>query len=203
MPIAELIKVRYVHKAIAILLGSLLIAAGIQFFLVPFKVLDGGIVGISLILNYLFGTKVGLVIIGCSIPIFAVAWVYRRELFYNSLHGMFISSFIIDLFEPLQYHFLYYVNLSPPMSSTIGGLIIGTGIGIMLRFETSTGGTDLLAKHISNVLNINAGFIIFIMDAIVIGIGGLLISTETLLLSLIAISSGGIMTSLCVSKGKT
>ena len=87
-------------KSGVILLGSMLLAFGINFFLVPFELIDGGVIGIGLIINYLTDVKAGLVIIVLSIPIFALAWFYNKKYFYNSLHGMLVSSFIIDLLSP-------------------------------------------------------------------------------------------------------
>jgi len=57
-------------RYLIILLGSLLVAAGTNFFLVPYKILDGGIIGIALIINYLFDAKIGVAVILCSFPIF-------------------------------------------------------------------------------------------------------------------------------------
>ncbi|KXG42632.1 hypothetical protein U473_00155 [Tepidibacillus decaturensis] len=195
-------KVQLFSKAIAILLGSLILAVGINFFLVPFHLLDGGMIGIALIVNYLSGLKVGLTIILLSIPIYLLAWFKYRSFFYHSIHGMLISSLFIDVLRPYQYYFLYYVELDPLSSSIIGGLFVGTGIGIMLRFKTSTGGADLLAQYLSTILPINVGLIIFMIDAIVIYLGGVLISKETLILSFITIMAVGVATSLLTWKQK-
>lgn len=95
---------------IIILLASLLIATGTNFFLVPYKILDGGIIGIALIINYISGTKIGLCIMLCSLPIFLLAWFRQREIFYNSILGLLASSLLIELLFPLQYYFLYYIE---------------------------------------------------------------------------------------------
>jgi uncharacterized membrane-anchored protein YitT (DUF2179 family) len=187
-------------KFIAIVIGSLFIAIGINFFLVPYQILDGGVIGISLIFNYLFGAKIGLVIITCSTPIFIVAWFSNRDIFYNSISGLLVSSLFIDLLAPYQYHFLYYVELTPISNSIIGGFMVGTGLGVMLRHETSTGGTDLLAQFFSKYIPINVGIIIFSIDAIIISVGGILLSGETFVLSVITILAGGVATSLCTLK---
>jgi uncharacterized membrane-anchored protein YitT (DUF2179 family) len=189
-----------VKKGVVILIGSAFLAIGINFFLIPFYLLDGGIIGIGLIINYLTGLKAGLMIILCSIPVFLLAWFRYRSYFFNSLQGMLVSSFLIDVFYPHQFIFLYYVKLSPVWSAIIGGFFVGLGIGIMLKFETSTGGTDLLAQFLSNAFQVNVGVMIFIIDAVVICLGGLLISSETFFLSIITISVVGITTSLCTWK---
>ncbi|KQX46573.1 hypothetical protein ASD40_14825 [Paenibacillus sp. Root444D2] len=188
------------QKNVAIILGSLLISMGINFFLMPFKVLDGGLIGIALIINYLFGLKVGLVMFLCSIPIFILVWFHFSDMFYNSMFGLFFSSFVIDFFGQYRDLFLYYVDLTPFSSSLIGGFFVGTGIGIMLRYETSTGGTDLLAQYFSKWVPINVGIIVFIIDGMIICLGGLLLSAETFLLSILTITAGGIATSLCTMK---
>lgn len=194
----EMIALLMLQKIGAIVLGSVLLAIGIDFFLVPFQVLDGGILGIALMLSYLTDLKVGLLSMLCSIPLFALSWFQYRKLFYNSLQGLLISSLIIDLIQPFQYHFIYIFELSPPVSSIIGGLFIGTGFGIMLRYNLSTGGTDLLAHFVSSrTSHMNIGVILFALDAIIIGIGGFVFSAETFLLSAMSISAGGMATALC------
>ncbi|MFY2158365.1 YitT family protein [Cytobacillus firmus] len=178
----------------AAVVGSMSIALGINTFLIPNKVLDGGIIGLGLIISYLLNTNAGFTIMVLSIPIFALAWFKYRSYFFNSLHGMLLSSFFIDLFHNVNQ---VPIKFSPILSSFTGGVFIGFGIGLMLRFETSTGGTDLLAQYFSEFIKINVGIIILIMDVFVICLGGLFVSTETFFLSAITISSGGITTSLC------
>ena len=188
------------RKYAIIIFGCLLIAIGTDFYLVPYKVLDGGVIGIALIINYMFSYRIGLVILLFSIPIFIVAWRQDRDIFYNSLTGMLVSSLFIELIAPFQYYFLYYIELGPLTSSMLGGFLLGTGLGLMLRFETSTGGTDLLAKLISKYVHLNVGVIIFLIDGLIIGMGGILISWETFFYSVISIVSGGLATSICTLK---
>ncbi|WP_419886426.1 YitT family protein [Paenibacillus sp. B-A-8] len=189
-------------RYLIILLGSLLIAAGTNFFLVPYKILDGGIIGIALIINYLSDAKIGVAIILCSFPIFLLAWLKERDIFYNSVLGLLISSFLIELLGPFQYYFLYYFEFGSVSSAIIGGFLMGTGLGIMLRFKASTGGTDLLAQFIKKYVPLNLGVIIFLTDFMIIGAGGLLISKETFFHSILTIVSGGVATGLCTLETK-
>lgn len=181
----------YIKKSSAIIIGSIFLSLGINLFLTPYEILDGGIIGLSLILHYLFRLKIGLMIIVLSVPIFILAWFKYKNYFFNSLHGLLMSSVVIDSFKPLR----NLIHMDPIGSAVIGGILVGLGIGMMLRFETSTGGTDLLAQFISDRTSINVGIVIFIIDAIVVLLGGALISTNTLLLSIITIIAVGITTS--------
>lgn len=188
-----------IKKGLVILVGSVFIALGINLFLIPYKVLDGGIIGIALILNYLWGLKPGLMIILFSIPVFIIAWFNYREYFYNSLHGMIISSFLIDILQPL----VGFIHIDAIYSSILGGVFVGAGIGLMLRFKTSTGGTDLVAQLLSVKTGVNVGILIFIIDSIVVLCGGLLLSVDTLLLSIITIFFVGVTTSFITRKVST
>ncbi|WP_102347207.1 YitT family protein [Bacillus sp. Marseille-P3661] len=185
----------YFKKAIAIIAGSIFLSLGINLFLFPNELLDGGMIGIGLIINYLFGYKAGMTIIVCSIPIFILAWFKYRAYFYNSLHGLLVSSLMIDILSPLRQIDFHTYGISPLISSLLGGAFVGIGIGVMLRYETSTGGTDLLAQFLADMFSINVGIAIFIIDAVVVTFGGILISQDTFLLSLITILMVGITTS--------
>lgn len=186
----------FLMKGSIIVAGSILLSLGINLFLAPYEILDGGIIGVGLILHYLWGLKTGLMILIMSIPIFIIAWVYYRNYFYNSLHGMMISSFFIDLFKPID----SILQIDAVFSSILGGIFVGLGIGLMLRYKTSTGGTDLLAQFLFDKTGINVGVLIFAIDALVILCGGLLLSSQTLLLSIITILFVGLTTSLMTGK---
>lgn len=186
----------YLQKGLAIMIGSILLSIGINLFLAPYEILDGGIIGISLILHYLFNLKIGLMVIVLSTPIFILAWFKYRRYFYNTVHGLLTSSVIIDIFKPLR----YLLDIEASFAAIIGGIFVGLGIGIMLRYDTSTGGTDLLAQFISDKTKINVGLIILFIDSIIVLIGGLLLSASTLLLSIMAIVTVGITTSSVTSK---
>lgn len=181
----------FFKKGFAIFIGSVLLSLGINVFLAPYKILDGGIIGISLIVNYLFGLQAGLMMICFSIPIFIIAWIYYRDYFFNSLHGLLMSSLIIDLLHP----FRSLVHTGAIYSAILGGILVGFGVGLMLRFHTSTGGTDLIAQFLTDKTGFNLGLLIFFMDSIVICLGGFLLSSSTLFLSIISIIVIGITTS--------
>ena len=187
------------RKVVIVLIGSSLIAFGIDFFLMPIKVLDGGFLGIALIVNYLFHIKVGLTLIICSIPVFVHTWFEDKDIFFHSLYGLFFLSYFIDLLDK-HYPFGSLITSNPFAAAICGGVFIGVGFGIMLRNDTSTGGIDLIAKLLARKWDLNVGLLILIMDAVVVMLGGILFSVETFYLSAATISAGGLATSLCTLK---
>ncbi len=186
----------FLTKSLVIIVGSISLSLGINLFLTPYEILDGGVVGLALILHYLYKLKIGLMIIIISIPIFIIAWFKYRAYFYNSIHGLITSSLTIDLLKPVR----NLVQIDALYSAILGGILVGFGIGLMLRFQTSTGGTDLIAQFISDKTSINVGVLIFFIDSIVIVVGGFLLSSTTFLLSIITVLVVGITTSIITSR---
>lgn len=180
-----------IKQLTAILIGSLLIGTGINGFLVPHHLLDGGIVGIALILHYQYEFQTGLCMILLSIPLCLYAWSQERSHGYTSLEGLLVSSFFIDWLAPLQTLFILPIFIS----SILGGTIIGVGIGLMLRYETSTGGTDLLAYIISKASSLNIGMIIFLLDGFVAIIAFRVLGPVSFLFSALTIFTVGIIAS--------
>lgn len=182
------------EKAGAILVGSLLLGIGVNFFLSPYHLLDGGMIGIGLLIHYYFDFPTGLSMIFMSIPLYIYAWYYQRKLFIQSLHGLLISSLCVDWLSGFQisWDIPVYIN------AILGGTFIGLGLGLMLRYETTTGGTDLLAKIISNKLAINPGLIIFGIDVCIIFSGIGIVGMTTFLYSGLTILFVAILTSITV-----
>src|SRR5438105_3079954 len=80
------------QKLVATLVGSLLLGIGINGFLVPNHLIDGGIIGVALILHYYFGLQTGMAMVVLSLPICIFASMNERGYFFSSLQGLLISS---------------------------------------------------------------------------------------------------------------
>lgn len=182
-------------KLTFISLGGMFIAIGINVFILPLHLINGGVIGISLLLNYTWGFNLGLTILMINLPIYLFTLKYERLYFLNGLYGMIISSVMIECLFPLRNLF----HLSPWLSSIIGGIFIGTGVGIMLRHHSSHGGIDLLALVISKYFPINPGFIMLITDTFIIVYGMMMLKDYRLIYSLLTVISVGTVASLLTS----
>jgi len=179
-----------IKKTLSIVIGSILIAIGINYFLIPNHLLDGGIIGLGLIAKYIFGIKPGLAIILLSLPLYIIAWFRYRSFFYNGLHGLLVTSFLIDYFYPLSTW-----NTTPILlSSLAGGLFIGIGMGILLLTNVSTDGADLLALMLSKITTLNVGVYILLIDSLVILFGSFVIQKSIVVYSAIMVLMIGLTT---------
>lgn len=177
-------------KIISVLIGSTFIAIGINYFVIPNHLIDGGIIGLGLIAKYALGLKPGLTIIVLSLPLYIVAWFRYRSYFYNGLHGLLVSSFLIDFFHPLS----SFHSVPILIGSIFGGLLIGTGVGIMLLVKISTGGSDLLALMLAKFTSLNVGIFILFIDSLVILFGWLVIQEATIIYSSLMVMMIGLTT---------
>jgi uncharacterized membrane-anchored protein YitT (DUF2179 family) len=169
-----------------------LIGIGINGFIIPIHLINGGLWGVSLIINYLLGIKIAITFLFLNIPIYLLASLYDKAYFVYGLMGITISSIIIGLLTPLQ----FMIQMPTLYSVILGGIAIGFGVGFMLREHISPGGIDLLALLISKWLSINVGLALIILDLIIILIGVMILRDERLLFSLIIISIVGLTTTM-------
>ena len=180
-------------KKLAIIgFGSTMIGIGINGFILPLHLINGGFLGISLLLNYIFGFKAGITFIFLNIPVYMFAFKSDPVYFFNGVMGAVCSGLMIELFLPLNGMFHL-----PIMSSVIiGAVIIGSGVGVMLRNHISPGGMDLLALILARWSKVNVGVIMFAMDAVIIITGLYLLQDVKLFYSLIIVAIVGLLASL-------
>ncbi|MFD1738499.1 YitT family protein [Bacillus salitolerans] len=181
------------ERILAVLIGSFLIGVGVNAFIIPHHLMEGGMIGLGLIAKYKWGFETGLTIILLSFPIYILTYFYNRSFFLNSIHGLLLSSFFIDILYPIRESF----QLPIYVSSIMGGSLIGIGIGLMLRYRTSTGGLDLLAQFFSSIIPLNVGFIIFLFDFTIVVSGSQLIQNSSLLYSSLTVFFVGVFTTFC------
>lgn len=175
----------------ALVIGCFLLAFGINGFLVPHHLLDGGIIGLALILHYYFDFQAGLWSALLSIPLILFAWWKDRTQFHGSVYGMIVCAIFIDLLAPYQF------SLPIWLSAILGGGICGIAVGLMLRYKTSTGGTDLIAYFIAKVTPLNIGLIIALLDGFIILLGYQTLGLQSVMYSSITILIAGIFANIC------
>lgn len=149
---------------VAVLIGSSALAFGVDAFLSPYRLIDGGFIGIGLLMHYYFGALPGLTVLCISAPLFIGVLFYDRALFMSSVNGLLVSSFLIDLFAPVSTWF----RLGIVAHTLIGGWLIGMGVGIMLAYRTNSGGSDLIGQLLADRTGIPAAVYILLFDIAVL-----------------------------------
>lgn len=154
-------------------IGLVIGAVGIRVFLVPGKIAAGGVSGIATILYHLFGTQVGFAMLLMNIPLFILGLkVFGKSYGFKTLYGTIMLSVFIDaigyLIPNVDTLIDYTRGGNMMLAPIFGGVITGIGIGLIMKFGGSTGGTDILAQVINKFLHIPIGYGIMIVDFFVI-----------------------------------
>lgn len=175
-------KTKILKRALFIFIGAVLMGVGLEIFLVPNQVIDGGIVGISIILSHLLGMKLGLFIFILNIPFFFIGYKQIGKTFaLSTLFGIAILSITTALLHPVP-AFTEDVLLA----TVFGGIILGVGVGIVIRYGGSLDGTEILAILANKKLPFSVGEIIMFFNIFILGSAGFVFGWNRAMYSLIA-----------------
>ncbi len=154
-----------------ILIGSFILASGLVLFITPYKIIPGGVYGISIMLHYLFGTPVGLVALCFDIPLTIIGVKVLGPRFgYKTVLGFSLTAIFTDTltyfwgFEPL-------VKGDALLSSIFGGVMLGLGLGLIFRSKATSGGSDIIAMIIAKKTRLPLGMLMIYVDSVIVLLG--------------------------------
>ena len=130
-----------------LIIGTLVMAMGIEFFLVPNQLSTGGFSGLSTIIYYITGISVGTVVLLLNIPLFIISLVkLGKSFFAKSLIGTALLSLFLNVFqsfEPITHdRFLAFIY---------GSVIVGIGTALILRANGSTRRIRIIGKYYQSI----------------------------------------------------
>jgi len=162
---------KHVHTYASILAGGILIAVGLQLFLVPHQLIIGGITGSVMIINHFVGGSMGLLIFLVNAPIFLIALLKLGRFFLmNAFLGVIVCSVFVDILA--SFELVITENLM--LAAIYAGLIIGTGIALLYRVGSASGGVDILARLIRlQRPDLSVGLLVFLIDLVIILVGAI------------------------------
>ena len=180
-------KKEIIQAYVQILAGCVIGAAAYPTFLVPNSIAPGGLTGVATILNHLFQWPVGTVSLAMNIPLFLVGYRTMGKIFaFRCLVATLLFSLLIDVL-PLRPIAVEPV-LDPLMGTLFGGVMLGIGLGLILRGGATTGGTDMIARIVHRRFSfITVGMFLFALDFLVVIAAAVLISREKALYALLSI----------------
>jgi len=169
-------------RTLFIILGSVMMGIGIEEFLVPNQILDGGIVGISIILSHLLSIKLGFFIFLLNIPFFYIGYKQIGKTFaLSTLLGITVLSITTILLHDVP---VFTEDLL--LATVFGGIILGVGVGIVLRFGGSLDGTEILALLFSKKIPFSVGEIIMFFNFFIFITAGFVFTWDRAMYSIIA-----------------
>lgn len=136
--------VQTIQEYVIIALGCTIMAAGVSLFLLPNELSTGGFSGIATIVYYFFKVPMGVTVLALNIPLLIIAYFkVGKQLFARSIYGTIVFSLMIDLIDKIT-----PLTHDRFLGCIYGGVFAGIGTAIILKFDASTGGSDLLSHII-------------------------------------------------------
>lgn len=174
--------IKEITKLVTITIGAIIAAFGLDMFLVPNAILDGGVIGLSIIAAELTSISMSIYLIILNLPFLYIG--YQRmgwKFTLRTLYGVVILSSATAYF-----HHFDRVTDDLFLATIIGAVILGTGVGLVIRAGGALDGTEIIAILVSKKRTVSVGQIVMIMNLFIFILAALLVfSWETAMYSII------------------
>ncbi|WP_371364655.1 hypothetical protein SRRS_52830 [Sporomusa rhizae] len=176
-PIAKQVK-----KYIMLFIGSVVAATGLEFFLIPNQIIDGGIVGISILMSHITSVSLSMFIVLLNLPFLYLGYMQIGKTFcISTLFSVVSLAYWVSFFHPIPEltHDLF-------LASTFGGVIVGIGVGLIIRYGGSLDGTEIVAIILDKKSGFSVGEIVMFFNLFILGSAGLVFGWDKAMYSLVA-----------------
>lgn len=125
-------------------IGAVIVAFALESFMFPHKIFDGGVIGVSMMLSYLTHTQLGLLIFLINLPFLVLAFSKLGVRFVlQTLYAVSVLSIFTNVFH------WEIATKDPLLAPIFGGIILGTGVGLVLKNNASLDGTEIMSIRLS------------------------------------------------------
>lgn len=173
---------KYARKWFFIFLGAFIFSFGLEAFLVPNNIIDGGITGISIITSHLSNFSLSLFLFVFNVPFIILGYKHLGKDFATTV---FFSILISSIFTALL-HNVHHFTDNPLLSSIFGGILVGIGVGLVIRNGGSLDGTEIVAILLNKKTSFSVGEIVMFFNVFILLSAGFVFTWENAMLSLLA-----------------
>ncbi len=175
-------KRRLLLRIIIIFLGAVLVSIGLEIFLVPNKIIDGGITGISIMASHLTGWPLGIFLTLLNLPFLFIGYRQMGKTFaISTLYAIIVMSVGTAFLHPVP-----PLTIDPLLAAVFGGIILGIGVGTVIRSGGSLDGTEIVAILLSKKSPLSVGEIVMFVNVFILGSAGFIYGWDRAMYSLIA-----------------
>ncbi len=176
----------YIKDYFFLTLGALIYAFAIEGFLIPSQIIDGGVTGISMILSTLLGGELGYFIIGINLPFIVLALQKLGKKFvFSTLYSIIVFALGVMVFGKVFHGHCIIENLDLFLVAVFGGLILGAGVGLIIRNGASVDGTEILAVYATKKIAFSVGEIIMFINLFIFTVAGFVFDWQHAMYSII------------------
>ena len=175
------VAVKYLWEYLMLALGAAIAAFAIEEFLVPCTILDGGVVGVSIMVNNLTGIRLSLLTLVLNIPFLMVGLkVLGRMFLMKAGFAMIMFSSFLEVFAPMVEMTDEYL-----LAVCFGGILLGIGVGIVISFGGCLDGTETVAILLNRKFNLPVGRTVLFFNIVIYTMAGFLFGFDRAMYSLL------------------
>lgn len=171
-----------IQKAVFLTLGAFIAGFALECFLLPNKIIDGGVVGISMMINYLTHFNLGIALMLINLPFICLAFTKLGKLFVLQT---FYAVAMLSLATNVFHHVNIIVTTDMLLATVFGGIILGAGVGIVLKNEGSLDGTEIMSLVLSKKFGFSVGEIVMGFNLFIYFIAGIVLTWESAMYSIL------------------
>lgn len=161
---------KHLINFIVMTIGAIVAAFALEGFLIPNEIIDGGIMGIAIMTNFKTNFSLGWCIFLLNLPFIFLALQKMGKLF---VFATFYAVAVLSVSVSLMPTWLNHKHVSDPFLACIfGGLILGAGVGLVLRSNSSLDGTEILSIRLSKKLGFSVGEIVMFFNLFIFTAAG-------------------------------
>lgn len=169
-----------VGKLFFVTIGALIAAFALEGFLIPNNIIDGGIIGISMMTSYITKLNLGAIIVLFNLPFLFLGYKKMGKMFVATvLYGVSMLGIFVNLIQNTQ------VTESDLLATVFGGIILGFGVGLILRNDGALDGTEILSISIAKKLGFSVGEIIMFFNFFIYSAAGFLYGWDSAMYSIL------------------
>ena len=169
-------------KMILLIAGAVIAAFALEQILVPVMILDGGIVGVSMIVSSLTKAPLGLLTIALNLPFVLLGGKQLgKEFWLRTIVAMAVFSSSLSWFAGTE----FYLTDDALLAVVFGGIILGCGVGLIIRNGGCLDGTETVAILVSRKSNLSVGQVVLGFNIIIYALAGLLFGPDHAMYSLL------------------
>lgn len=158
------------EQYIMISLGIVLMVSGFYFFLIPAQIVAGGVTGLALVLNKFASLPISVTVLVFNMFLLLLGLVVLgKKIFIKSIYGSLLFPAVLYVFE----NFVPLFDLKGDLfiSVIFGGVLLGIGFGVVLKYGGTSGGTDIPVKILNKKFKVPVSFSLYLIDGIVVALG--------------------------------
>ena len=180
---------------VLLIVGATIQAIGLRLFMVPANLANGGVTGISQLINHFTGWPIGLMVLIGNFPLFLLGWRFLggRRFALRTASAVLVYSLVVDLLPRLQVFPRNGITDDIFLNSLYGAVVCGVGYGLVYRARGTSGGSDILARILNHYRSLSMTQSYLMVDSVVILSAGFVFGWKQALYAIVTLYVSGIV----------